>query len=234
MIPNLFANLRHKSAGDSYGFESVLEISRDHQADASSPKNMVTAWDLSSIGLIEDPGKNILLHFWSPSVELRRSIDGARFSSLPNIQLAIELGEIESLGQQVTEPLPRQILSEMSEIISKFASVSGAQRLKIQFIRVIDSSCPLFHIDRVGLRLLCTFVGPGTEWLDDAHVRRKFLGKGGNQKITKPQAIVYSLQPFQVCLLKGEPGLNQRGRGIVHRSPHVPEGRWFMRVDTVD
>ena len=234
MITSLLSNFRSKSSGDSYGFESVLELLKDQPADASAPKNMVTAWDLNSFDLIKEQGKNILLHFWTPSSELRRQIDGAKFSKFPNLQIEIESMEVCSIGHRELDPLPKQILSEMSEIISKFASVSGAQRLKIQFMRVMDSSCPLFHIDRIGLRLLCTFVGPGTEWLDDAHVRRKFLGKGGNQKIAKPEAIVYSLQPFQVCLLKGEAGLNQRGRGIVHRSPHVPEGRWFMRVDTAD
>ena len=63
MMNSLLSNFRRKSAGDSYGFEGVLELLRDQPLDDSTPKNMVTAWDVNSFDLVKEQGKNILLHF---------------------------------------------------------------------------------------------------------------------------------------------------------------------------
>ena len=40
--------------------------------------------------------------------------------------------------------------------------------------------CPRFHVDHVGIRMLCTYRGPGTEWLDDEAADRNFLGARGS------------------------------------------------------
>ncbi|MFM1751215.1 MAG: hypothetical protein RL119_177, partial [Actinomycetota bacterium] len=46
------------------------------------------------------------------------------------------------------------------------ADLVGCSRLGVR-IEVLDRAmCPRFHVDRVGLRLLCTYLGPGTEYLD--------------------------------------------------------------------
>jgi len=88
----------------------------------------------------------------------------------------------------------------------------------------------------VSLRLLCTFRGPGTDWLPNNMVNRKRLGCGDNKKIVKTKAILQQVKPFQICILKGEVFTGNRGEGVVHRSPAVSDrkkGRWFMRVDAV-
>ncbi|NBC47181.1 MAG: DUF1826 domain-containing protein [Gammaproteobacteria bacterium] len=83
-------------------------------------------------------------------------------------------------------------------------------------------SCPRFHVDRTGLRLLCTYRGPGTEWLPDEEIDRSALAnRQPNEAIqhgTQPRA----LQPFWVGLFKGECFPGNAGRGQVHRSPAVP------------
>lgn len=83
-------------------------------------------------------------------------------------------------------------------------------------------SCPRFHVDRTRLRLLCTYRGPGTEWLPDEEVDRGALeGRQPNDRIqhgAQPRA----LEPFWVGLFKGECFPGNAGRGQVHRSPAVP------------
>jgi hypothetical protein len=101
-------------------------------------------------------------------------------------------------------------------------------------MRTLGRTCPLFHVDRVSLRMLCTFRGPGTEWLADADVTRKGLGHGDNAKVMGPGAVIYSVPAFHLCVLKGDAYKGNTGRGIVHRSPSVPSnngGRWYLRVD---
>lgn len=91
--------------------------------------------------------------------------------------------------------------------------------------------CPRLHVDRVGIRLLCTYRGPGTEWVEDASVDRRFLGaaSGGQPDETSglllPGHRIEAIPPFVVALLKGSLWQGNGGRGVVHRSPAIPEGQ---------
>ncbi len=90
--------------------------------------------------------------------------------------------------------------------------------------------CPRLHVDRVGIRMLCTYRGPGTEWVDDAAVDRRFLGAASGGKpdevsgLLRPGHRIERVPPFAVALLKGSLWQGNGGRGIVHRSPGVGEG----------
>ncbi|MBL8428721.1 MAG: DUF1826 domain-containing protein [Dechloromonas sp.] len=87
--------------------------------------------------------------------------------------------------------------------------------------------CPRLHVDRVGIRLLCTYRGPGTEWVEDACVDRRFLGaaSGGQPDETSGLLLaghrIETIPPFTVALLKGSLWQGNDGRGIVHRSPAI-------------
>lgn len=87
--------------------------------------------------------------------------------------------------------------------------------------------CPRLHVDRVGIRLLCTYRGPGTEWVEDASVDRRFLGaaSGGQPDETSGLLLaghrIENIPPFAVALLKGSLWQGNDRRGIVHRSPAI-------------
>jgi hypothetical protein len=82
--------------------------------------------------------------------------------------------------------------------------------------RIVDNACCKFHADQVGLRLLTTYLGPGTQWLPDDAVRRR-RGLCFPLRHAPPQR----LERFAVGLFKGESYPGNCGRGIVHRSPPV-------------
>jgi len=85
--------------------------------------------------------------------------------------------------------------------------------------------CPRLHVDRVGIRLLCTYRGPGTEWVEDASVDRRFLGAASGAQPDESSGLllagqrIEAIPPFAVALLKGSLWQGNDGRGIVHRSP---------------
>lgn len=95
---------------------------------------------------------------------------------------------------------------------------------------IAQTQCPKFHADRVTLRMLVTYVGPGTEWLEDAHVRREALGRAdadleaANQRIQCCPEGLHRAQTGDVLLLKGECWPGNTGRGAVHRSPRLAAG----------
>ena len=103
-----------------------------------------------------------------------------------------------------------------------------------------EATCPRFHVDRVGIRMLVTYSGPGTEWLEESDVDRRWLGAAGDglpddqDGVLRDGAEIRSLPPFSVALFKGEAWPGAERRGVVHRSPD-PCGapRVLLRVDAL-
>lgn len=220
---------------DVYTEHSVLSIPASPSgALPCLPRNLVVVKNWGDIDLLADPAKNILLYPWIPSPSLRNTIAAARFDALPRLTLTLPKGDIARAATFARTELSRQLLTELAPALAALASIAPGRKLRLSLCKTTEQSCPLFHTDRVPVRLLCTLRGPGTEWLDDAQVNRKALGRGDNRKIAGPEATVYAAQPFQIVLLKGDAGFGSNSPGIVHRSPAVPasmDGRWYLRVD---
>jgi len=127
---------------------------------------------------------------------------------------------------------------DVVEICEAFAELVQAEDLMVSFEGPEEATCPRFHVDLVGVRMLVTYSGPGTEWLAEADVDRAWLGEAGQDLpddqngVMRAGAEVRSLAPFSVSLLKGEAWPGAKGRGAVHRSPD-PAGapRALLRVD---
>ncbi|MFN3240627.1 MAG: DUF1826 domain-containing protein [Planctomycetota bacterium] len=127
---------------------------------------------------------------------------------------------------------------DVVELCEAFAELVQADELMISLEGPDEATCPRFHVDRVGIRMLVTYSGPGTEWLAECDVDRRFLGEPGQDRpddqngVMKRGAVVRSVEPFSVTLLKGEAWPNAEGFGAVHRSPD-PAGaaRVLLRVD---
>ena len=198
------------------------------------PANAQVATKPSDLKDILDVSKNISISPWSPSTELRDAIDSCPYNTLPELDKVIEPGEIPNLSDMVESPLGKKLLSELNPMISNFAALLPQQKIRVMLMRTLGRTCPLFHVDRVTLRMLCTFRGPGTEWLADCDVMRKGLGHGDNSKVLAAGGVVYAVPTHHICVLKGDAFKGNTGRGIVHRSPSVPGnsgGRWYLRVD---
>ncbi|ESQ15984.1 MAG: hypothetical protein N838_27820 [Thiohalocapsa sp. PB-PSB1] len=92
-----------------------------------------------------------------------------------------------------------------------------------------DDGCRRFHTDRSQLRLLCTYRGPGTEWLVHDQVDWQALETHQPNEAILRHGQPRHLEPFWVGVLKGECFPGNAGRGLVHRSPPVA-GTGMTRV----
>jgi Protein of unknown function (DUF1826) len=128
-----------------------------------------------------------------------------------------------------------RLLTELSTLVDLFATLADAQTVGVRMTATMQRECPRFHVDRVGLRLVCTWLGEGTEWLRHEDVIRKNLGHqpGGSGEVKKSRARVRHMEPFAVGVLKGEEWPGNRGRGAVHRSPLPTGWRVFVSMDAV-
>lgn len=106
-----------------------------------------------------------------------------------------------------------------------FKNILKSQNLKIQLSVVNKVQCPKFHVDFVKLRLLCTYTGHGSHYLENENVNRNELGLGVNSKVPKSSDQVKEVSKFAVSILKGEAFKNNQGKGVVHRSPLIEENQ---------
>lgn len=93
-------------------------------------------------------------------------------------------------------------------LVGAYACLLDARRVGLRLRALEGAMCPRFHVDHVPARLICTYAGPGSEWL------------------TAPDAVqVEQLSTGDVAVLKGERWLGNEGQGLVHRSPAIPAGQ---------
>ena len=93
-------------------------------------------------------------------------------------------------------------------------------------LKILDKPmCPRFHVDKIPCRLVTTYQGVATQWLNHSDVNRSKLGTGNLGKPDEESGLIKSLNNIKqltegdVALLKGEYWDENEGAGLVHRSP---------------
>ncbi len=120
-------------------------------------------------------------------------------------------------------------VADVAWLTHAFTCLTGARRVGLR-VRTLDKAmCPRYHVDWVSLRLITTYAGVGSQWLEEGALAREQLGDPGAEPIIAPR----QLQAGSVALFKGERWEGNEGRGIIHRSPPVAAGttRLFMTLD---
>lgn len=135
-----------------------------------------------------------------------------------------------------TTPLQREIVcGEIGLLLSVMLSLSCERSVQLVFSHIDTDHCRLFHADHNHLRLVCTFVGKGTEFLLNEDVNRAGLGTGTNDGHIADRPVQH-LNTYDVAIMKGNLFPGYSGLGLVHRSPPIlPDdtGRLFLAIDAV-
>lgn len=119
-------------------------------------------------------------------------------------------------------------VADVAWLVSAYACLLDARRVGVRLTVLDNAMCPRWHVDHVPLRLLTTYAGPGSEWLEEAVDKRV-------------QPLPAEVEPAQVrqlgcgavALLKGEKWLGNEGCGLIHRSPALANGerRLILSLD---
>ena len=153
--------------------------------------------------------------------QLRDWLDQIPVRALPDLRLLIKLDEL----RPALEPLLNQcgiragdmrdlLIADIAKLIQVFSRITAKARVDVRLERVDDDACWKFHRDSVDARLLTTYRGPTTEWVQPEHGERAILEQ---QSFTGP---LERLGAHDVALFKGTQAAGT-GRGIVHRSPPI-------------
>jgi hypothetical protein len=123
-----------------------------------------------------------------------------------------------------------QLIADIQELATLYSEYASTHFIRLMLESLHSVPCPKFHRDNVSLRLVCTYTGSGTEWLENSNVNAHPDCCGGSL-VLDPSRIM-QLKPFEVALLKGKCWPDNK-TGIFHRSPPVVAGqsRLIVKMD---
>ncbi len=220
----------------------------------AAPCTLTRSWisDSCSDVLFRILDSEILLTIWErlPLVDLQPAL-GALLRSTESMRLDVPSQEIGQLARRLefflknTPPTVRSsvhgLAEDMQKLTNLFAEISGRDHLRLRFERVEDDGCALFHVDTLPMRMLCTYTGPGTQWLEEDNVRRDQLGSRGrgiqqaNAAIVMNPEKIHTVPSWHVLVFKGRlwegHGFSD---GLVHRSAPVRHSTDYRLRLTID
>ena len=176
---------------------------------------------------ILDPGANLSLWQRPAQPAITQELSTLQAPHLPDVRCWTSPASFDDdlcalLGQQDLDPSAfKNWRTDLGRLADLFFGISEGRDVALRLETTGDDGCRRFHVDRTHLRLLCTYRGPGTEWLTDAQVDRVAQINGapndGIIRFGEPS----QFEPFWVGVMKGDAYPGNAGHGLVHRSPPI-------------
>jgi hypothetical protein len=176
---------------------------------------------------INEPEVNLSLWQRTPLQTVAGEVAGLLATDLPDVRCRTSSATFDEdmgallKGQGLDPQAFSGWLADLRGLADHFFSVGAGRDVTARLETTDHDGCRRYHVDRTHLRLLCTYRGPGTEWLTDEQVDRDAQANGApNERIVRfgePSRF----QPFWVGILKGDAYPGNGGRGLVHRSPPI-------------
>ncbi len=100
--------------------------------------------------------------------------------------------------------------ADVCALAKRFARIVAAEAVEIRLERVVTDACRKFHTDYVRARLITTYAGPGTQWLDETGPEACDCGEPHD---------IRQLRAGDVAILKGRHW--DETRAAILRSPPI-------------
>ncbi|AIY66575.1 DUF1826 domain-containing protein [Pseudoalteromonas piratica] len=127
-------------------------------------------------------------------------------------------------------------------LLDMFCTLFELKRAGLRLTILDKAMCPKFHVDKIPCRLVSTFSGTATEWLQHQDVDHSKLGAASvglsdeESGVYQNEAQIQQLAAGDVALLKGSGWINNEHAGLVHRSPYQAKDqrRLVITLDFID
>jgi len=203
------------------------------------PRAMETD-NLADLALIYDPDVNLCVARRRITPGISRFVSHLLLSARhleKELIFGSETPAVEKLLPENLQALPdaEAWLVDVEFLIGIFRDLFDSTNFGLRLRTLDKAMCPRFHVDRVPVRMICTYEGPGTEWLPEMAINREKLGSGAcgqpdeTSGLILDSAAIKSIPSCAIALLKGELWEGNEGRGAVHRSPR-PTPRYPRRL----
>ena len=163
----------------------------------------------------------------------------------PNLKLAVTASP-KNISKILEEAIGIEddaiaLIIDVKDIVDIFCCLFDVNQVGLRLVSLNHAMCPRFHVDNVPCRLLTTYCGNGTEWLNHDCVNREKLGPRSNgvpddrSGLFKNNSDIQELCAGEIALLKGESWVGNESAGLVHRSPSLKtnESRLLLSVDFI-
>ncbi|MDA0150110.1 DUF1826 domain-containing protein [Vibrio sp. LaRot3] len=117
---------------------------------------------------------------------------------------------------------------DIALIVDMFCCLFNVKEVGLRLTVLDKPMCPSFHVDQVPVRLVTTYIGQATQWLENQDVDRSTLTE-------KNGALIQQITSGDVALLKGGGWEGNEDNALVHRSPQIVsnERRLLLTLDMV-
>ena len=166
-----------------------------------------------SLAAIHDP--DISIAIWERSED--PAFRGLLAPSLRPIQLTSDVGDLGSALNRAMQAagypagnVRVRLEADIIDLAARFAAIMRIDRLDIRLERITGDACRKFHADYVLARLITTYAGRGTQWLDGESMDDCDCGTSHN---------IREMRAGDVAILKGRNW--GEARAAVHRSPPI-------------
>jgi hypothetical protein len=213
--------------------------------ELQSYSHAVLSNELSALTKIYQSDVNICI----VSREMSVSVD-AFIAQLLAVEQDLNLTQIISIATwEVSTLLPPYLhfegydnfCSDISHLIDVFSHLFELENVGLRLSILDKAMCPKFHVDHVPCRLISTYGGIGTQWLEDVFVNRRKLGSGSDGLsdevsglIVADLEVISTMPTYAIGLFKGSQWEGNELHGAVHRSPKLPDNAPRRLLLTLD
>lgn len=208
------------------------------QSQSASPQSgssLLVTDDRDDLFRITEPEINAILVRRELDIELRRACERLVAEQVVDYRCEIKPGvDLRGWLTGLPAPVEEGLFELLPMLVDTFLAVADRKLAFARLESVHDNACRKFHADHVGLRMLVTFAGPGTELVENSRVDRAALNdralsiEDANAAAVAPADIVRA-RVGDIVYLKGHAYHGNSGKGAVHRSPPI-EGQNTSRL----
>ena len=124
---------------------------------------------------------------------------------------------------------------DIMNLVLHMQNICNAKELGIMLEVLCTDNCKYFHTDKLHYRLIQTYFGPGSIYLNNENVNRSGLSQQDNSKVIIRENEELRIPIFSPAIMKGEKAA--KNFALVHRSPAIAAHnfeRLVLRIDLIE
>ena len=180
------------------------------------------------LNAINEAGAELVIWQRSLPTGFRKWIDRTDVSMHPDLRILVQPGtlrpalepRLDKCGLPATK-MRDLLIDDIQDLVRAFADVTRSEFVDVRLERINHNACRKFHRDNVEARLVTTYRGPTTQWVETAYAETALQ----EQKLF--EGPLEHLASDDVAIFKGS--CADHNNGVVHRSPPV-EGTGRTRL----
>lgn len=186
------------------------------------PDHVRFGQDAAALAAIREPAATLAVWTRPPPIGIGslRGVASTHFST--NVSHAGAL-MAEHLARGPRRRWHEALVDDVARLAALYGQIMALDRIDVRLENITGNACKRFHADYVAVRLITTYVGQGTQWLDQETAAALAVD---------PAPECQQLATGAVGLFKGR--VLAQGAAIVHRSPPIEgtgEERLLLVID---